>query len=410
MNHSSRTARFAVLIALSLVLGCGAAMTEPTESSEALPASLPDQETGVPTFEYDPTWPKPLPNNWVMGSVGAMAIDVNEHIWVAQRPASTTDPGERTGLSGDSECCFPAPPVMEFDPAGNLVQAWGPIHDGEGQLLGPQVWGPFPELEWPPQEHGIFVDYQSNVWVGSWVAPSPLLKFTGDGTFLMRIGEREATSSNDTKNLAGPTGIVVDPSTNEVFVADGYRNRRVIVFDADTGAYKRHWGAYGNHPPDAPQTPSPSGPPIEGPYDPNVRSRQFAVVHCLAQSRDGLLYVCDRVNNRIQVFQADGTFVQEGLIAPDTLGFGAVFAIGFSPVNDQRFIYVADGANKKVWIVQRDDLQVVGSFGTGGRGGGQFLVTHALAVDSEGNVYVGESAGGNRVQKFTFMGMRPSRG
>ena len=219
----------------------------------------------------------------------------------------------------------------------------------------------------------------------------------------MRIGEGEAMSSSDQSNLAGPTGIVVDPESDELFVADGYRNRRVVVFDAATGAYKRHWGAYGEMPPDGPQ----GGGPVEGPYDPTVRSEQFATVHCLMMSDDGLLYVCDRRNNRIQVFQKDGTFVQEAVVATSG-GFGAVHAIAFSPEPEQRFLYVGDGANKKVWILRRETLETVGSFGRGGRGGGEFLVVHALVVDAEGNLYVGETINNNRLQKFRFVGMQPA--
>ncbi|HEV8316550.1 MAG TPA: hypothetical protein VGQ10_04040 [Vicinamibacterales bacterium] len=363
-----------------------------------------NQRNEVPAFEYDATWPKPLPNNWLTGNIGAMAIDSKDHIWVAHRPGSTTSLSERYGLTGDGECCFPAPPVLEFDQAGNLLQSWGPIHDDKGQLLGKQVWGPHPEVEWTLSEHGIYVDYKDNVWVGSQNPPSQVLKFTRDGKFILRIGKEESKSSNDTMSLAGPTGLVVDPKTNELFIADGYRNRRVIVFDADTGAYKRHWGAYGKRPPDGPL----GGNPIEGKYDPNVRSQQFATVHCAMQSKDGLLYICDRVNNRIQVFQTNGTFVREGLVAPQTRGFGAVHALAFSPDREQRFLYVADGANKKVWILQRNDLRILGSFGTGGRGGGQLLIAHALAVDSKGNIYVGETINNNRVQRFRFTGMRPS--
>ena len=358
----------------------------------------------VPAFEYDPTWPRPLPNNWVTGNIGALTVDAQDHVWVTQRPGGTTSLSERYGLDGNGECCFPAPPVMEFDTAGNLIQAWGPIHDDKGLLLGKQVWGPYPDVAWPASEHGIFVDYGNSVWVDSQNPPSQLMKFTRDGKFLLRIGQHESKSSNDPMNLAGPTGILVDPKSHEVFVADGYRNRRVFVFDADTGVYKRHWGAYGGKPPDGPQ----GGSPIEGRYDPGVRSQQFASVHCLAMSRDGLLYVCDRVNNRIQVFRPDGTFVKEGVIAPQTKGMGSVFGIGFSADKDQRFVYVVDGSNKKVWIVQRDTLTVVGAFGHGGRSGGQLLLAHALAVDSKGNVYVGESFDNNRVQKFRFVGMRPA--
>ena len=359
----------------------------------------------VPAFEFDPSWPKPLPNNWITGPIGAMAVDPKDHIWVLQRPGGTINNSERYGVQGLGECCFPAPPVLEFDTAGNLLQAWGPIHDEKDRLIGPQVWGPHPEIVWPPGqhgEHGIFVDHEDTVWVGSATEPSQLLRFTRDGKFLMRIGKKEATSSNDPENLAGPTGLWVDSTSNELFVADGYRNRRVIVFDAETGAYRRHWGAYGKRPPDGPQ----GSTPIEGPYDPNVRSQQFASAHCVVMSQDRLVYVCDRVNNRIQVFRPDGTFVQEGLIAKNTKGFGAVHAIAFSADKDQRFVYVADGANKKVWILQRADLRVLGSFGHGGRGAGQFLIAHALVVDSAGNIYVGETINNNRVQKFKYIGMR----
>ena len=379
-------------LALAIVAGCGQSVPPAAGTADGIPAD------GIPAFEYDPTWPKPLPNNWVTGNIGAMTMDSQNHIWVAQRPGMTTNLSERYGLEGLGECCFPAPPVMEFDPEGNLIQAWGPIHDNQGELLGDQVWGPYPDVAWTEYEHGIFVDDKDTVWVGNQRDPSQLLRFTRDGTFLMRIGQQEATSSNDPVNLAGPTGIVVDAETNEVFVADGYRNRRVVVFDADTGVYKRHWGAYGKQPPDGPQGGSPA--------DPDGRLEQFATVHCLVMSNDGLLYVCDRANNRIQVFQKDGTFVREAVIATSR-GFGAVHAIGLSPEADQRFLYVGDGANKKVWILRRETLETVGSFGRGGNGGGEFMVVHALAVDAQGNVYVGETRNNNRVQKFRFVGMRP---
>ena len=220
----------------------------------------------------------------------------------------------------------------------------------------------------------------------------------------MQLGKEESKSSNDTANFGGPTGIYVDPTTNEVFIADGYRNRRVIVFDAETGVYKRHWGAYGVRPPDVPL----GGTPVEGPYDPNVVSKHFAIAHCLAMSQDRLVYVCDRTNNRVQVFRPDGTFVQEGLIARNTGGIGGPNAVGFSADEEQRFVYVADGANKKVWILRRDDMEIVGSVGRPGRRGGQLHLVHALVVDSQGNLYTGETQNTNRVQKFRFIGMGPS--
>lgn len=393
----------------------------------AMKAQSPAKSAGgdIPTFEYDPTWPKPLPNSWISGNVGALFIDPSDHIWVAQRPNSTTGLAERYGLTGDSECCFPAPPVMEFDTQGNLIQAWGPIHGdksrtagGQGssrpqELLGKQPPLTYPLEAWPVSEHGIYVDRGGNVWIDSQFGPSQLLKLTHDGKkLLLRIGKQEAKSSNDKDNLAGPTGIIVDSKSNEVFVADGYRNRRVVVFDATTGAYKRHWGAYGKPPIDgqAPETAEILADREKGlgaKYAPEIRRQNFDHVHCLVEGNDGLLYVCDRANNRIQIFRKDGTFVKEGFVAPKTLGFGSAMAIGFSPDKDQRFLYVADGPNHKVWILRRDDLTTLGFFGSGGRAGGQFVLAHTLGVDSKGNVYVGETVDGNRVQKFKFMGMRP---
>ena len=392
------------LVALIALLALVASYVVTGVSTKSLKAQ--QGSGGIPTFEYDPTWPKPLPNNWIVGNIGAMTLDAQDHIWVAQRPGGTTNLSERYGIEGIGDCCFPAPPVMEFDQAGNLLQSWGPIHDDEGQLLGKQVWGPHPEIEWPTGEHGIFVDHRGNVWVGNMQDPSQILKFTRDGKrLLLRIGKREAASSNDTTALAGTTGLWVDPNTNELYAADGYRNRRVIVFDADTGAYKRHWGAYGKKPADGPQ----GGSPVEGDYietirrNPNFKSQQFASVHDVSLSKDGMVYVSDRVNNRIQVFKTDGTYVNELRVSTGG-GFGAAFALAFSP--DERFIYLADGQNKKVHIIQRSDMRVVGAFGTGGRGGGQFLVLHDIVVDSQGNIYTGETVNNNRLQKFRFTGMR----
>ena len=359
----------------------------------------------IPTFKYDPEWPKTLPNAWITGNIGAMFVDKDDHIWIAQRPATTTSLGERDLLEDKGTCCTPAPPVMEFDMQGNLLQSWGPIHilDTETKtqkLVGKQVSPPYPDGVWPSNEHGIYLDHKGNVWLTSSNEPSQLSKFTKDGKFLLRIGKGEAKSSNDKENLAGPSGVYVDPKSNEVFVADGYRNRRVIVFDADTGAYKRHWGAYGK-PPTDPQVTRP---------DPDMekRKQQFELVHCIAHSNDDLLYICDRANSRIQVFKKDGTFVKEAIIEPKQLGLGTSFAIAFSPDKDQKYLYYGDGSDKKIWILRRSDLKVLGSFGSGGRNGGQFVLIHTIATDSKGNLYVGETIDNNRVQRFLFTGMKPA--
>ena len=338
-------------------------------------------QTSVPHFQIDPFWPKPLPNNWEMGELGAVFVDAKDHVWIISRPRTLT--ADQIGLSLNpptSECCIPAPPVIEFDQDGRVVQSWG---------------GPGQGYEWPANEHGIFVDHKGNVWLGGNTAgqDSQILKFTHDGKFLMQIGHAKTSrGSLDTENLNRPAQIWVWEPANEVFVADGYQNRRVIVFDADTGKFKRMWGAYGNKPDDSVSRDRVS----QGPRG----SEQFNIVHGVAISRDGLVYVSDRVNNRIQVFTLDGKFIREGFIARGTLDSrGTAFAVAFSPDKDQKFLIVPDGANDKVRILDRQTLQVLDSWGRPGPYAGQWHWLHSLALDSKGNLYTAESRG-NRLQKF----------
>jgi len=400
------------------VLGIGSAVLEKKATVEAAGAQ-------APRFEVDPMWPKPLPNHWVMGNTIGVSVDSKDHIWIIHRAgsleakevyATTNPPG--------SECCKPAPAVLEFDEEGNLLGSWGGT-DGPG-------------YEWPASNHGITVDYKGNVWIGgngrtanapataetagntapgapaaqakqaakAKAAPggpplyhdSMVLKFTQEGKFLMRIGKTGASQgSNDTENLGLPAKIFVDAKTNELYIADGYGNKRVIVFDADSGKYKRHWGAYGHKPEDT----------NLGPYRPDAPvAQQFRnPVHCAELSVDGLLYVCDRVNDRIQVFKPDGTFVKETFIAKNTLGDGSVWDIAFSKDPQQKFMYLVDGANEKVYVMQRDTLEILTSFGDGGRQPGQFYAVHSIATDSKGNIFTTETYRGQRVQKFVYKGL-----
>jgi DNA-binding beta-propeller fold protein YncE len=336
----------------------------------------------IPVFKVDPFWPEPLPNNWLIGQVAGVAIDSKNHIWIIHRPKSLgADEAVQPGKSPMEFPYIPAPPIIEFDAKGKVVRAWG---------------GPGEGFDWPENEHGIFVDYEDNVWIGG-AGPNDhqVLKFSQDGTFLLQIGKAgETGGSNDTKLLGQPAEIDVDPIANEVYIADGYLNRRIIVFDANTGKYKRHWGAYGKRPDDSPQDP----------YDPNMPpSRQFgSPVHAVRISNDSLVYVCDRSNNRIQVFQKDGTFVQEGFIAKRTLGNGSTWDIDFSHDPQQTYIYVSDGTNQCVWILSRENLKVAGHFARIGRYAGQFIWVHNVAVDSRGNIYTTEVHTGKRVQKFIY--------
>ncbi len=343
----------------------------------------------APKFEVDPLWPKPLPNHWVLGMAIGIWVDDQDHVWIIHRGAATLHANERALELKVGECCAAAPPVLVFDPAGNLVRAWG---------------GPGEGYEWPQSNHGVHVDHKGNVWIGgNGEKDAHVLKFTKDGKFLLQMGKLgNQKGSNDPDNFGRVAKIWVDPKTNEAYVADGYKNKRVAVLDADTGKMKRYWGAYGNKPDDADL----------GKYDPAAPlPKQFRnPVHCVERSNDGLVYVCDRQANRIQVFNPDGTFVKEAQFAKNTLGSGAAWDLAFSKDAQQKYIYLADGTNEVVRIVLRDSLQEITNFGDGGRQPGQFYGVHSIATDSKGNIYTTETYEGKRLQKFAFKGVQQVAG
>ena len=337
----------------------------------------------IPTFQVDPSWPQ-LPETWILGASAGIAADSSGNVWFIHRPGSVTE---------RKACCRPAPVVMQFDPAGKLLQSWnGP---GEG-------------YQWPLEndEHGIYVDYKNNIWIAgrgaNGASENQLLKFDNKGKFLLQIRRRAAgNDSNNTERLGQPADMAVYPRTNEVFVADGYGNRRVGVFDADTGVYKRHWGAYGNKPDDG----APKAARYQGPGDP-----QFNQVHHLRISNDGLVYVADRLNRRIQVFRADGTFVKEAFIRRDSKeNAGTVSSLAFSADPQQNFLYVADQTENQILILDRQTFEELGTVGRLGRYAGQFVSPHNIATDAQGNLYVGEDVGGQRVQRFVFKGLAARR-
>jgi sugar lactone lactonase YvrE len=336
-----------------------------------------------PRFQVDPTWPKEMPKNWILGAITGVFVDAKDHIWVTHLPETLTE--EELGEVQKppiATCCSPAPSVIEFDAVGNVVQGWGEPSQGVEN--------------YPRNPHGIFIDHNGFVWVGTYMHHR-VQKFTRDGKLVMTIGTYDKTAgSNDTTLLGGPAGIWIDPKTNEAFIADGYRNRRVIVFDAASGKYLRHWGAYGDVPDDT-QKPA---------NDANVPNKQFSTVHGIIGSRDGLIYVADRRGNRIQVFDQKGKFIKEKIIAPETRASGSAFVPVLSPDREERWLYLADGTNHKIWIMRRNDLEVVGEFGHGGRQLGQMLRPHGMSVDSKGNLYVGEASTGRRVQRFILQRLR----
>ncbi len=348
----------------------------------------------APMFEVDPLWPKPLPNHWLMGWTIGLWVDEKDNVWVIHRGASGLHDNEKGAELNPpiAECCKTAPPVLVFDQAGNLLRAWG---------------GPGPGYEWPESNHGVHVDYKGNVWIGgNGQKDAHILKFTNDGKFLMQVGRYgKNAGSNDLENFWRVAKIWVDPKANEAYIADGYGNKRVAVLDADTGKMKRYWGAYGNRPDDA----------NLGKYDPKAPpAQQFRnPVHCVERANDGLVYVCDRAGDRVQVFTPEGKFVKEQFYAKETLGSGSAWDVTFSKDPQQKFMFLADGQNEKVRIILRDTLEEISNFGDGGRQPGQFYGVHSIATDSKGNLYTTETYEGKRVQRFVYKGIgavAPSQG
>ena len=376
MTKKTKIAVGASLALAVAAMGAGQSLLQEPVTAQA------GSMVSAPSFVVDPYWPKPLPNQWIIGRTIGIDIDDRDHVFIVHRDQDAMFGGAtEIGLKmGVSDCCTPAPPILEFDPEGNLVNAWG---------------GPGDNFTWPASNHGLAVAPNGNVWIGgNGGGDSHVLVFTGDGQFVAQYGmPGQEVDSNSMTHF----GQVADIET---YIADGYRNKRVAVLDASTGAFKRYWGAYGNRPEDVRVDYTP-GEPLP---------QQFrGPVHCAVPSDDGLLYVCDRGSDRIQVFRPDGTFVREALIAPDTLAQGSTWDISFSNDAEQKFIYLADGQNFKIYVIDRESMEVLTSFGGGGRQPGQFYAPHSIASDSNNNIYPTETYEGKRVQKFVYQGMRDTQ-
>ena len=372
--------RVLMALAASCLVGCGQTVV-PSDNTETEPPAVTNPASSeIGTLQVDPFWPHELPDGWLLGNVVGVATDSADNVWIIHRPNSQS--------GADS-----TPPVIAFDADGAVIQSWG---------------GPGEGYDWGTQTHGIFVDHEDNVWVGfggglPYDPSSPtttdnalVLKFTSDGQFLLQIGDfgRGTEGNASTEFLGQPTDIFVDRETEEVYISDGYTNRRVIVFDAATGEYRRLWGGNGD-PPDDDLPPR---------FDRSVPPPgQFSTPHCVVGAVDGLLYVCDRGNQRVQVFDRDGTFVAERLVeAPLRSGQvgGTPWDLAVSSDPGQRHLFVVDGGAHAVHTLERGSLDVVASYGRRGRWAGQFESPHSLAVDSQGNLFVGETLDGRRVQKF----------
>jgi hypothetical protein len=372
------------ILVLVLAVGCAG------QQSGDKPATAPAAKAGVPKFEIDPTWPK-VPEKYKLGDASSIGIDAQDNVWVLHRPR-TLKPDQAKQA---------APAILVFDPAGNFIRAWGGAGSG---------------FEWPQREHGIHIDYKGHVWMGgnncparglsglSPVADDQILKFTQDGKFVMQVGAKKEgqgpdSMSNDRFYMVADLFFL--QSSNEMFLADGYGNRRVAVIDADSGKMKRFWGAYGNKPDDKAAA-------AQGPYDPFATYQQFrGPVHCADVSNDGFVYVCDRTSNRIQVFNLKGEFQKEVYTQRDSRGDGTTWDTAFSRDAKQQFLYVADGRNQKIRIFDRASMTELTSFGKGGHYPGEWYSLHNIATDSKGNLYTAETYQGRRLQRFLYKGLAP---
>jgi len=369
-------------LVLLLGLGVGQNLLEKAAAAQT------NGKTMAPRFEVDPMWPKPLPNHWILGMTIGVGVDAQDHVYIIHRGAATLGAKEMYAMANPpaSECCVAAPPILEFDAAGNLVKGWG---------------GPGQGFEWPESNHGITPDSKGNLWIGgNGASDGHILKFTREGKFVKQFGFAYANAgSNDMWAFNKVAKISLDEGANEAYVADGYGNHRVAVIDMDTGKIKRYWGAYANKPDDT----------NLGNYNPDAPvAKQFRnPVHCAVPSKDGLVYVCDRPNDRIQVFTKDGKFQKEVFVAKRTLGDGAVWDIAFSKDPQQKYLYLADGANEKIYVFDRASMEMLTSFGDGGRQPGQFYAVHSIETDSKGNLYTTETYEGKRVQRFVYKGLAP---
>ena len=404
-----------LLMGAAVLAGLGSLALHQHWAGEAQAQTKAAGDVMVPWFEADPYWPKPLPNNWILAMTIGVATDAKDNVWVFHRP-QTLEQKESYATRKEADCCTAAPDVLQFDPSGKLIRHWGRAeHRGKS-------------YPWPSSNHGITIGPDGGVWLGgngayqplpppgsaAQFAPRPpgaepitayagpgggkyhdsfIVKFSPEGKYLAKIGSPNASKGSlDTENVRGVAQIRF--MGNEIFLADGYGNKRVSVWDATTLKFKRMWGAYGKKPDD---TPIPH-------YD--VNSPQFGnPMHCAQPSNDGLIYACDRTNNRIQVFKLDGTYLRQHAVKPNTRGDGAPWEIAFSRDPQQKFMYISDGANTVIHVYDRATMKELYWFGGGGRQPGQFYAVHSIVTNSKGDIFTTETYRGQRVQKFTYKGM-----
>ena len=363
------------------------------------------QAESAPVYKVDPFWPKPLPNKWSIQQVVDVQIDKDDHVWMVNRLDARPDEMAAATKPPRAECCVPGPEILEFDTAGNLIKSWGSQDAVPG---------------WPVRLQSMNVDRSGNIWISGTAQGDSIIKLSGDGKLLWDFGHRVPKDqpvkqdNQQTATLNGIGAFALDEDAHEIYVADGFANKRILVYDMDSGAFKRGWGGHGIPLSEIDNDPAPpydiSGPPPD--------QMQFApVLHCVLLSKDGLVYVCERGSDRIQVFTKQGKFVTSYFVHPSTQSrgpncggpfsmkdgpCGTIFHLTFSADRQQKYVMVADGTNNTVWVLNRKDGTVVSSFGGNGRYAGQFHWIDAITVDSKGNLYTGEVEDGKRIQKFVL--------
>jgi hypothetical protein len=388
--------------ALSMLLACLFALATGSNGRAQQPGRQVVDENGAPIFKVDPFWPKPLPNRWSMQQVTGIQVDHMDHIWFLNRAAAAE--GDEIGGGGNPpriDCCVRGPEVIELDQDGNVVHAWG---------------GPGYHPQWPTALQTVIADTKGFVWVGGTAAQDSILKFTRDGKFVWDFGHRPPQGvpfqeTNQHTDVLGSKGrFQIDEVASEIYIIN---SKRVLVYDMNTGAFKRGWGGHGMPLSDVSNDPIPpytwaGGPPPE--------ERNFVPdLHFVEISKDRLVYIGERGQNRIEVFTTEGKFVKEFYVSPNTPArgegcgglqntkmppCGTTYKLAISRDAQQKYLYVADGTNNRVWILDRATGRTLGSFGGNGRYAGQLHWINAIAMDSKGNIYTGEVEQAKRIQKF----------
>jgi hypothetical protein len=388
------------LYAVALVIGSVLALAAGLVGrAQVVPGQAVDAN-GAPQYRVDPFWPKPLPNRWSMQQVTGISVDSMDHVWFLNRgnaPQNNEISGE--GNPAPVLCCVRGPELIELDQEGNVLNAWG----GRGTPM------------WPAGLQTVIADSKGFIWISGTQAQDSILKFTRDGKLVWDFGHRPPPeagmmpeNNQETNVLINKGRFQLDEVANELYII---QQKRVLVYDASTGAYKRGWGGHGMPLSEISNDPIPGYTWTGGP--PPAERNFVPDLHFVEISRDRRVYIGERGANRIQVFTTEGKWLQDIMVSPNTpaRGCGGVAAVKGSPCGttyklaisrdpQQKYLFVADGHNFVIWILDRQSGKTLGHFGGNGRLAGQLHFPNAVATDSRGNVYTGEVDTGKRIQKF----------